>query len=290
MNVEFLPESHTYYCDGNLVPSVTQILHRQGIAPQYSGVAPSVLDKASARGTLIHEEIQRYIDDGEVGMTEEFGEFIRICEEENLHFERSEVVLCDGNVAGTADLIGSHKGKRLLADVKTTVAEDREYWRWQLGLYDRIGALEVKEFAVLHLRPGRGTLVMLTPPSAEEISAMLDADSSSEIYAPPEIVTPELMRAAAEAERAEKEAKDRLAEIKSRLAVIFAETGATAAENKDVKVSYLPPRKSERIDTTRLKAEQPELAKLYTVSSISAGGVKITLKGAKKCSPDTSSE
>ena len=287
MYVEFVPESHTYYCEGEPVPSVTQILHNQGIAPQYSDVAPAVLEKAAARGTLIHEEIQRYVDCGEPGMTEEFGLFVDLCEKEELKFYGAEVIVCNGSVAGTLDLVGSHNGKRILADVKTTATEDKEYWRWQLGLYDYIGNIAADEFAVIHLRPKKAQLVMLTPPSGDEIAEMLEAEAMNVLYAPPEVITPDLIRRAAEAKRKAQAAKAELDAVTRELHDLFIASGTFAAASEevpDVKISFTPPRASERLDTKKLKAEQPEIVKQYSVQSLSSGTVRISVKGVEECS------
>lgn len=281
MYVEFVPENHTYYCDGEPVPSVTQILHRQGIAPEYSDVAPGVLEKAAARGTLIHEEIQRYIEDGEIGMTEEFALFVELCEKEGLEFYASEEVLCDGSVAGTADLIGTHGKKRLLADLKTTATEDREYWRWQLGVYNYIGKLNAEEFAVIHLRPEKASFILLTPPSEDEIAEMLEAEAQSVLYAPPEVISPELILKAAKTQRELQAAKDAFEGVKRELHDLFVKSGSGVASYGDVKITFTPPRKTERIDTAKLKKEQPELAKQYTTESITAGTVRVSVKGER---------
>lgn len=57
----FNKENHTYTLDGKILISVTQLMRKHGLAPDYSGVNEVVLQRKAERGTLIHEEIERYI-------------------------------------------------------------------------------------------------------------------------------------------------------------------------------------------------------------------------------------
>ena len=57
--LEFIPSTHQYLVNGILVPSVTTII-KQKFPNKYRGVSQAVLDKASERGTRIHETIEMY--------------------------------------------------------------------------------------------------------------------------------------------------------------------------------------------------------------------------------------
>ena len=54
----FDEKTHTYTDDGKHLISVTQLMKKHGLAPDYSGVSESVLGAKAQRGTLIHKEIE----------------------------------------------------------------------------------------------------------------------------------------------------------------------------------------------------------------------------------------
>ena len=67
-------EFHTYKVDGDIVPSVTQLLD----TGEYNNVPEEVLEYSRQKGTLIHKEIEEYLKEGKKGFTQEFEEFVRL--------------------------------------------------------------------------------------------------------------------------------------------------------------------------------------------------------------------
>ena len=57
--LEYFDDSHQYLVDGILVPSITQCLKFR-FGNKYAGVDRVTLQRASERGTEIHEAIERY--------------------------------------------------------------------------------------------------------------------------------------------------------------------------------------------------------------------------------------
>lgn len=55
--LEYDDESHTYLCDGLIVPSVTEVI-REYLGSKYDGVPADVLAEAARKGTLLHEVIE----------------------------------------------------------------------------------------------------------------------------------------------------------------------------------------------------------------------------------------
>ena len=135
----FNKENHTYTLDGKILISVTQLMRKHGLAPDYSGINETVLQRKAERGTLIHEEIERYIKHGELGFTSEQDDFIGFAKELGLKNMRSEQIVNNDLVAGTIDLMAERvAGKatiKVLADYKTGTTVDKEAVRWQLSLY-----------------------------------------------------------------------------------------------------------------------------------------------------------
>ncbi len=59
----FDPESHSYWLDGQRVPSVTQVLHATGFLPDYSKLDPFYRERGSAAHAAIHLDILGQLDD-----------------------------------------------------------------------------------------------------------------------------------------------------------------------------------------------------------------------------------
>ena len=57
----FNEDKHEYTLDGKKLISVTQLMSKYGLAPDYSNVDPEVLKRKAQRGTLIHKEIEDYL-------------------------------------------------------------------------------------------------------------------------------------------------------------------------------------------------------------------------------------
>lgn len=158
MNLEYIDETHTYLVDGVIVPSVTQILSDK-FSTKYQNVDREVLRVAAERGTRIHKEIEDYCHGIESDSLE-----VRNYKFLAKHFEfealENEVPIIykqgDFICAGRLDLILDVKGKRALADIKSTSALDREYLGYQLNLY-RLGyeqtyGKKIEELYGIHLR------------------------------------------------------------------------------------------------------------------------------------------
>lgn len=76
------PEWHTYRYNGEIIPSVTQLLDDG----EYKNIPEEVLEYAQNRGTLVHKEIENYLKGSLNGFTDEFYEFLRIYTTESEKF------------------------------------------------------------------------------------------------------------------------------------------------------------------------------------------------------------
>lgn len=83
----FNSEWHTYRINGVIVPSVTQLLADD----TYINVDPIVLERAAKKGTLVHKEIQEWLESGKNGYTDELYEFIRLYEENKELFNQKAI-------------------------------------------------------------------------------------------------------------------------------------------------------------------------------------------------------
>lgn len=144
--LEYADDSHTYICDGEIVPSITQILKLK-FGGKYDHVNRQTLQKASEKGTMVHEAIEKYCKYGYESDLPELRNFKflqRAYKFDVLCNEVPVILSFDGKPvsAGRLDLViekigedGVLHGERGIADIKRTSTLDKEYLAYQLNLY-----------------------------------------------------------------------------------------------------------------------------------------------------------
>lgn len=159
--LEYIDESHTYLYDGVILPSITQILKIK-FGNKYNGVLKEVLQKASERGTMVHQSIEDYekrnIDNPDIKELRNYKFLKKRFGFECLENEIPIVLFLDNKpvCAGRIDLILKEKDQIGVADIKRTSVFDKEYVAYQTNLY-RIGyqqcyGTEISFLRGLHLR------------------------------------------------------------------------------------------------------------------------------------------
>ena len=158
--LEYYDDTHTYLVDGIIVPSITQILKIK-FNNKYSGVSGEVLNRASQRGTEVHEAIEKLCKTGEVEDLKEVKNFIFLQKQYKFKTIDNEVpiILFRNDIpvgAGRLDLVLEENEKLGLGDIKRTATLDKEYLAYQLNLY-RIGYQQCYDKEItflkgLHLR------------------------------------------------------------------------------------------------------------------------------------------
>lgn len=135
--VKFDAENHEYTVNGVRMLSVTQLLQKHGIAPDFSAVPKAILQPKAERGTFIHEEIENFIKTGEAGISDEFQDFLRLVYPLADEWWAEETV-CHYGYVGRVDLIGFKKdvGHYIIVDTKTG-AVHRNAVAWQCAMYAR---------------------------------------------------------------------------------------------------------------------------------------------------------
>lgn len=159
--LEYIDESHTYLYDGVILPSITQILKIK-FGNKYNGVSKEVLQKASEKGTMVHQSIEDYekrnIDNPDIKELRNYKFLKKRFGFECLENEIPIVLFLDNKpvCAGRIDLILKENDQIGVADIKRTSVFDKEYVAYQTNLY-RIGyqqcyGTEISFLRGLHLR------------------------------------------------------------------------------------------------------------------------------------------
>jgi hypothetical protein len=136
--LEFIPETHQYIVDGILVPCVSNILAYK--FNDYTGVSREVLQRASEKGTELHQAIEQYEQQGITSDLKEFRNYLFLKKQfkfENVSNELPVLYERGGRVlfVGTLDQVITIDGKLGINDFKRVSAPNKEKIAYQLNLY-----------------------------------------------------------------------------------------------------------------------------------------------------------
>lgn len=282
--IEFNEETHEYFNDGKKLISTTQMLKKYGFAPDYSGVADEVLKAKAERGSLVHEEIENYIKNGDIGFTEEFTEFVDYIDKNGINPLNSEFIVYNDCVAGTVDFIYEQDGKTILADFKTTSTLHKDTVAWQLSIYKALYGGTVDGIKAFHFTKDGLKVVDLLAKPTEQVEALFEAERNNTEYA----VTPvnadklqaleEIEEYIKNIEETKKEYEKQAEEMRSAILEEMKKTGTQSLETDKIKLTYVAPFTRSSIDSKKLKEEMPEVYEKYQKETTVKESLKITVK------------
>lgn len=288
--IEFNPTTHEYFADGKKLISVTRLMRKHGLAPDYSGVPASILAAKAERGTLVHKEVETYIKTVEIGFTEECAEFAAYIDRMGIEPMASETIVYNDIAAGTIDLVYMQDGKRYLADYKTTASLHVDAVSWQLSIYKALlvgmYGMEIDGLKVFHFPEGGALDVRDIPEKpAEEVARLLQCERDGFPYtqalagsdsALAELAAVETLIKVIDTQK--KDAEARAQELRSAIMAAMKENAVTSYETDSIRITYVAPYTSASIDTARLKKEMPEVYEEYQKATTVKETLKITLK------------
>lgn len=290
--VKFNKKNHTYTLikdNGEKIDlvSVTTLLKKHNITPDYSNVNEEVLKAKAERGSVIHEDLEQYINHKKLGFTNELENFIKACKKHNILPSKSEFMVWNEEIAGTVDVAGIIDGQTFIGDFKTTTTLHREAVAWQLSLYAYLMNEKFDKYLCIHFSDENTcNIVEIKPIEKEEIERLLECERNCELF---QKKTLELDTVSCEKiltiqqelkslDDRKKELEKSESELKEMLIQKMEETGVKSIDNDYFKITYVAPTTQERIDTARIKKELPEIAEQYVKTSAIKASVRITLK------------
>lgn len=288
--IKFNEKEHIYELDGKQLISVTQLLRKHGLAPDFSNVDEETLRRKAERGTMIHKEIENYVTTGDLGFTQEFYDFRNFAKDLNLVNMKAEQVVYNDLVAGTLDLTAERTAEdcgymRVLIDHKTSSHLDKNYLRWQLSVYEYLSGQEYDKFYCFHLTDKSKVFEIERIPRAE-IERLMECERKGEIYKPSLAIDNNLLlelrtmeETIKKTEEQVKLAKEQQDIIKKKLITAMADSGVKSFENDIIKITYIAPSVKKMIDTKALWLNYPEVATAVTKASPISASVRITLRG-----------
>ena len=178
----FNEEEHKYLLNGKELISVTTLMKKHGLSPDYSNIDPKILRNKAMRGTLIHKELEDWLLTGENGFTLEMHAFKKLAEELDIKNAIAEQKVHNDIVAGTVDLQCEFSGGTLLADFKTTYAVHIEPVRWQMSIYQHLIGKKFNTLAVVHLNGKEAKFIEVEPIKEELVKKLFEAERNGEIF------------------------------------------------------------------------------------------------------------
>ena len=294
--LKFNKDTHEYSLDGKKLISVTQLMQKYGLAPNYDGVSPEILKRKAERGTLIHQEIEEYIKKREIGISDEVEEFVYYVNNNNVNVVESEYQVWNDVVAGTIDLILQSNNSKVIADIKTTYSIHKESISWQLSIYlylylnliDKMDEYNDYVGQVYHFnKDGKLSVINIPIKNVVDVERLIDCERKGESF---DLVNHigldlekiiEVEKIIKYYDEKKKEFEKEENELKNALIKAMEENGITSYENESIKLTYVSSVIRETIDTNRLKEERPELVKDYIKLSEVKPSVRIKIKENK---------
>lgn len=290
--LRFLDETHQYILtkeDGEEkeLVSVTTLMKKHGLSPDYSMVNETVLNIKAERGRIIHKELEEYINHKQIGFTQELESFVNLCKDKNILPSKSEFMVWNDEIAGTVDVAGLVDGCTFIGDFKTTSSLHREAVAWQLSLYAYLMHETFDKYLCFHFLPdGECKIVELKPIAIGKIEELLRCERNCELYHEKELkldISQCERMVAVQNELKDLKARKEFLEMqeesfKNFLIKKMDETGVKQIDNKYFRITYIDPIVRETIDCKRLKKEMPDVAKNFINQSVSKPTVRISLK------------
>lgn len=311
MKIEFDKDQHQYYVNNDIARiSVTQLLRKHHLAPEYKGVSDATLENAAKRGTAIHKDLELLITKIDYDPLTVEGENFKRYIDEFIDCATAEQLLAYNYkgmwVCGTADVVGFFKNKEkgcFVADHKTTSAINREYVSWQVSILDymlrqlkepingkKIAWEGANEFLCFHYsKDGDLNVIKLNKVADSEIERLFEAEYNGEIYQRNELaIDDEIIGNMANVLKAMDTLNERLDALKKQekaykdmIKEKMEEQGIKSFECDQFKITYKYPQEKMVVDNAKLKKEFPEIyTKCVKVSKVNAQ-VQITLREGK---------
>lgn len=182
IDIEFLPDSHTYLANGVLIPSVSELIRFQ-FPDAYCNIPERILRQKANYGTKVHEYIEKFVG-GELTMEQiqkkRIDPDIKIAVEQFDQLSRmwmfaikdmEQIVTYKGKFAGMYDL---RTIDDMIIDIKTTTEIHEDWLRIQLGMYYLAAGLDKPFGYVMWLPKGKaGQVKQINVASHHECKELL---------------------------------------------------------------------------------------------------------------------
>lgn len=161
--VTFLEDEHRYFLGETEFSGITNAISTQlGLANAYDNIPAAVLEKATQRGTEIHQSIQRFNSEWVNDGSPQVQSYIKLCKDNSIVAEANEYLVSDlKHYASSIDLVARVNENTFdLYDIKswaTPTNDNLMKARYQLSIYAFFFILanpeaKIRNLAIIHLR------------------------------------------------------------------------------------------------------------------------------------------
>lgn len=262
--IKFIEETHQYFDGEKELISVTTLMKKHGLAPNYDGVNAEVLRAKAERGSLIHKEIEDYIKQGSVGFTEELAQFADYLKVWGIEVIKSEEIAYNDITAGTVDLLLKDNGTLVIADIKTTATLHKDAVSWQLSIYAYLLGLDINKGQAFHFdKNGKLDVVDISLKPVAEVEKLMECERNGELYKQELTnVSQDQLAELATAEKLikyyenlKKAAEEQAKIMRAALLEAMELNGVKKYETEALRITYTAPSTQDRVDTDKLKED-----------------------------------
>lgn len=313
MKIAFEERNHVYAINGEIATtSVTELLAKHGLAPNYTGASRAKLQESADKGKAVHKDLEEIVNDLSHVPTTEQGKQFREWATMNLKMGVAEQKVgfeFEGfSIAGTIDLIGiDYEDRLIIGDHKNTSKFHREYVSWQVSLYDyflrrlrneKINGVQFRnwtgatQFYCFHYNPktAKMTVYDLDKIDDTEIEKLIECERKGEKYVRPQLyvdkalqdkfLQAEQLLVAKEIEY--KQAETDAQKIRAEILKAFEKQHVLSYESDKIKVTYVRKREGLTVDQSKLRREYPLVYEKVVKPTSRKAYIQIKLKGENK--------
>ena len=311
MRIDREEKEHIYAINGEIASvSVTELLAKHKLSPDYSKVKKAKMKESSDKGKAVHKDLEYILNKEDYDPTTEQGKQFKEWVNDNLDCGVGEQMLGYDYkgmlIAGTADVMGFAKDSApIIGDHKNTAKFHREYVSWQVSLLDyfarklgdepingkRLNWKGAKKFYCWHYDPNTGkmTTYELEKVPDSEIERLLECEYNNEIYHRRELVLdPEIQKKFLTAEeylisvqQTLKQAEENAKAIREHMLSVFEQQGIANWKSPDgkVEVTYVAPIDKIIVDSKKLKSDYPQVYDKCQKLSKTKAQLRVKVKG-----------
>ena len=292
--LKFDEKTHTYTINGNKLISVTQLMKKHELSPDYSNVDEETLKKSAEYGTIVHKELEDFIKKDSPSFTNEVENFEAWVKENNLvdKIRASELKVNNNIVAGTIDLIYGDDDELVIADFKTTSAIHRDAVSWQLSIYRNLLGLDITKGQCIHIKGDLFEVIEIPLKTSEEVNKLFDAERKGELYQTNDLIASDSVEALVNLQMQLMAMEETKKQIESQMSAFkdycLAEMEARGllsykvnCNGIELSLTRVLEGKREGIDTKKLKADNPELYEKYKTITTTKSYVKVGCKAVE---------
>lgn len=297
LSVFYEDDGHIYRtADGRELLSVTQLMKKHGLSPDYSGVSDSVLSYKAELGTIAHASFEKFIKSNG-GVVEPLPALFWFRDTLYGKYDQwsSEVpILTMGfpvDYAGRIDIVAKKGDRYTIFDIKRTASVHKEALSWQLSLYrkgwcfDNNVPMETVELKCIHINE-TPKVIKVDPIPDTELNRLLECEAHGVPFIKAQMVTARQAKALLSFQKKvstlkakQKEAEQNFEKAKEEILRNMKAYGLTNFTVGTLSITRVPAYEKQTFDKEKVQKDFPDTKdEKYFKTSTVAESLRITEK------------